>query len=103
MGMQNNNRELVIMVGATGALGETVARRLVASGLHVIAVGRREEELKKLVASSEHMSYCIADIGDDSAIEIIKSLISGCSEDENFEALILTVAQFIKNKNNIYG
>ncbi|TXI11582.1 MAG: SDR family oxidoreductase [Polynucleobacter sp.] len=75
MGMQNNNRELVIMVGATGALGETVARRLVASGLHVIAVGRREEELKKLVASSEHMSYCIADIGDDSAIEIIKSVL----------------------------
>lgn len=75
MGTQNNDRELVIMVGATGALGETVARRLVTSGLHVIAVGRREEELKKLVASSEHMSYCIADIGDDSAIETIKSVL----------------------------
>ena len=76
MGTQNNDRELVIMVGATGALGETVARRLVDSGLHVIAVGRREEELKKLVASSEHMSYCIADIGDDSSIETIKSVLN---------------------------
>ena len=32
--------------------------------------------LKKLVNSSEHMSYCIADIGDDSAIEKIKAVVS---------------------------
>jgi NADP-dependent 3-hydroxy acid dehydrogenase YdfG len=75
MTTSNQERELVVMVGATGALGETVARRLVESGLHLLAVGRSEEALKKLINSSEHMSYCIADIGDDSAIEKIKAVV----------------------------
>jgi short-subunit dehydrogenase len=75
MTTSNQERELVVMVGATGALGETVARRLVESGLHLLAVGRTEDDLKKLANSSEHMSYCIADIGDDSAIEKIKAVV----------------------------
>lgn len=75
MTTSNQERELVVMVGATGALGETVARRLVESGLHLLAVGRSEEALKKLINSSEHMSYCIADIGDDSAIDKIKAVV----------------------------
>ena len=47
MTTSNQERELVVMVGATGALGETVARRLVESGLHLLAVGRSEDDLKK--------------------------------------------------------
>ncbi|QWD79940.1 SDR family oxidoreductase [Polynucleobacter sp. MWH-Spelu-300-X4] len=75
MTAQNKKRELAVMVGATGALGTTVAHRLVDAGLHLLAIGRREDELKALAATSEHISYVIADIGDDSAIEIIKAKI----------------------------
>jgi len=75
MTAQNKKRELAVMVGATGALGTTVAHRLVDAGLHLLAIGRREDELKTLAATSEHISYVIADIGDDSAIEIIKAKI----------------------------
>ena len=74
---QVKKRELAVMVGATGALGTTVAHRLVDAGLHLLAIGRREDELKALAATSEHISYVIADIGDDSAIEIIKAKIDG--------------------------
>jgi 3-oxoacyl-[acyl-carrier protein] reductase len=63
------------MVGATGALGETIARRLVASGLDLLAVGRREAELKALAATSAHINYCVADIGDDAAIDTIKAAV----------------------------
>ena len=77
MTAQNKKRELAVMVGATGALGTTVAHRLVDAGLHLLAIGRREDELKALAATSEHISYVIADIGDDSAIEIIKAKIDG--------------------------
>jgi NAD(P)-dependent dehydrogenase (short-subunit alcohol dehydrogenase family) len=75
MTAQNQQRELAVMVGATGALGTTVAHRLVSAGLHLLAIGRREDELKALAATSEHISYVIADIGDDTAIDIIKSKI----------------------------
>jgi short-subunit dehydrogenase len=75
MTAQKKQRELAVMVGATGALGTTVAHRLVDAGLHLLAIGRREDELKALAATSEHISYVIADIGDDSAIETIKAKI----------------------------
>jgi NAD(P)-dependent dehydrogenase (short-subunit alcohol dehydrogenase family) len=76
MTAQNQQRELAVMVGATGALGTTVAHRLVDAGLHLLAIGRREDELKALAATSEHISYVIADIGDDSSIDVIKSKIN---------------------------
>ena len=76
MTAQNKQRELAVMVGATGALGTAVAHRLVDAGLHLLAIGRREDELKALAATSEHISYVIADIGDDSSIDVIKSKIN---------------------------
>jgi 3-oxoacyl-[acyl-carrier protein] reductase len=76
MTAQNKQRELAVMVGATGALGTTVAHRLVDAGLHLLAIGRREDELKALASTSEHISYVIADIGDDSSIDVIKSKIN---------------------------
>jgi NAD(P)-dependent dehydrogenase (short-subunit alcohol dehydrogenase family) len=66
-----NNRELAVMVGATGAIGQFVARRLVAQGLDLLAVGRSEKALKSLCESSPHIRYCVADIGEDGAIEVI--------------------------------
>lgn len=67
----NNPRELAVMVGATGALGKCVARRLVTSGLDLLAVGRSEKELKSLSESSPHIRYCVADISEDSSIATI--------------------------------
>ena len=76
MTAQNQQRELAVMVGATGALGTTVAHRLIDAGLHLLAIGRREDELKALAATSEHISYVVADIGDDACIEIIKAKVN---------------------------
>lgn len=71
----DKKRELAVLVGATGGLGGAVARRLVDAGLQLLAVGRSEKELRALAESSEHIRYCVADIGDDSAIEKISSMV----------------------------
>jgi short-subunit dehydrogenase len=75
MTAQKSPRELAVMVGATGALGEAVARRLLEEGLELLAVGRREAELQALAASHPNVRICVADIGDDSAIEAIRSIL----------------------------
>jgi short-subunit dehydrogenase len=71
MAESNKSRELAVMVGATGSLGKVIARRLVASGLDLLAVGRSEAALESLAGGSAHIRYCVADISEDSAIERI--------------------------------
>lgn len=71
-----NNRELAIVVGATGAFGQVIVNRLLQQNLAVIAVGRSAELLAKLTEQSEHLHGCVADIADDSAIDAIQSAIA---------------------------
>jgi NAD(P)-dependent dehydrogenase (short-subunit alcohol dehydrogenase family) len=62
-----------VIVGATGAVGSAVTRRLVDRGWRVVAVARSEEALSEL----EGVEACPADIADNSSIEAIASALDG--------------------------
>ncbi len=69
--------KLAVVVGATGALGAAVVRRCLDKGLRVVAVARTEAELAKLAAANDRIVPCVADIGDDAAIEAIRAKLDG--------------------------
>lgn len=62
-----------VIVGATGAVGSAVTRRLVDRRWRVVAVARSEEALAEL----EGVEPCRADIADNSSIEAIASALDG--------------------------
>ena len=69
--------ELAVVVGATGAFGTAIVDRLLGCGLRVVAVARSEEALRMLADGRPGLIPCRADIGDDSAIEAIRSVLDG--------------------------
>lgn len=64
-----------ILVGATGAFGTAITRRLLDAGLGVIAVARSADSLQALTAQNPGLRACAADIGNDSAIAAIAAAI----------------------------
>ena len=66
-----------VVVGATGAVGTAIVRRLTGRGLPVLAVARGKERLEDLAAGSELITPCAADIGDNAAVEAISSQLTG--------------------------
>lgn len=72
-----SSKEIAVVVGATGAMGAVICRRLVASGLEVLAVARRADTLASLVASTPGVVACAADISNDSAIDAIRGALDG--------------------------
>lgn len=71
------SKETAVVVGATGAMGQLICRRLAGAGLNVLAVARSAEQLAGLVASADGITACAADIGSDDAIEQIGSQVDG--------------------------
>ena len=65
--------EAAVVVGATGAVGRAVVRRLCARGLPVVAVARSAAALDVLVEECPRAVGVVADIGDDSAIEAVRA------------------------------
>lgn len=65
--------ETAVVVGATGAVGSAVTRRLVGRGWRVIAVARSAEGLGELAG----VEPCVADIADNSAVEAIAGHLDG--------------------------
>ncbi len=63
--------DIAVIVGASGAFGQVIARRLAARGLAVLAVGRREDELRALTNGLPGARFCLADLADDGAIAAI--------------------------------
>lgn len=66
-----------VIVGATGTVGSAVAARCTARGMQVVAVARGKEALDELAATSELITPCPADIGDNSAIDEIRNRLDG--------------------------
>jgi uncharacterized protein YbjT (DUF2867 family) len=66
---------LAVVVGATGTIGGAIVRSLVARWIPVLAVARGEAGLDRLRAESGLVSACVADIGDNAAIERIGASI----------------------------
>lgn len=69
--------ECAVVVGASGAMGQVIARRLASAGLRVVAVARSAEPLNELRRASESIEVCIADIADDAASAAIRTAVAG--------------------------
>lgn len=68
-------KDIAIVVGSTGAMGQHITRRLADAGLQVIAVARTADSLNELAQQVPGIRACAANIGDDSAIEAIRAQI----------------------------
>src|SRR4029077_14855315 len=66
-----------VVVGATGAIGQAVIRRLTRRGLPVVAVARGKDSLDELAAADELVTPCAADIGRTDAIAAISAALTG--------------------------
>jgi NAD(P)-dependent dehydrogenase (short-subunit alcohol dehydrogenase family) len=69
--------EQAVVVGATGAIGQAVIRRLTRRGLPVLAVARGKAGLDELAADCDLVTPCPADIGSNDAIQAIGSALTG--------------------------
>lgn len=65
---------LCVVVGATGALGEAVVRRL-APAYSVLAVARSSDALARLQEDVPGIAVCAADAGDDSFVETVRAAV----------------------------
>jgi NAD(P)-dependent dehydrogenase (short-subunit alcohol dehydrogenase family) len=72
-----SQRDMVVIVGSTGAMGEVITRRLASAGMQVLAVARTEQVLQGLVEAVPGVRPCVADIGDDRAINAIRAHLDG--------------------------
>ena len=75
--MGNTDKEVAIVVGATGTFGKAIVSRLTKEGLVVIAVARTAVGLERLVSQNTDVIPCVADISNDSSIANIKAAING--------------------------
>jgi NAD(P)-dependent dehydrogenase (short-subunit alcohol dehydrogenase family) len=69
--------EQAVVVGATGAIGSAVVRRLTWRGLGVVAVARNAARLAEIAAGGGQVTCCPADIGSNDSIEAIASCLTG--------------------------
>jgi NAD(P)-dependent dehydrogenase (short-subunit alcohol dehydrogenase family) len=66
-------KDIAIVVGSTGAMGQVITQRLVDAGLQVVAVARTVESLQALAAKVPGIRACAADIANDSAMDAIRA------------------------------
>ena len=71
------NQEWVVIVGATGAFGQVMVERLIGQGLGVVAVARSAAALDDLAATYPGLVPCVADMGSDTSIDIIRAALPG--------------------------
>lgn len=73
--MSNIQDKVVLITGASSGLGEATARHLAERGAKLMLTARREDELKKLVASIEDgggtATYQVTDVTDRSQVEAL--------------------------------
>ncbi|MGQ3057470.1 MAG: SDR family oxidoreductase [Nevskia sp.] len=72
-----NQQDIAIVVGATGAMGQVIARRLAGRRLKVIAVARSQDAVAALAADTPNLVACVADIASDTSIAAIAAAIDG--------------------------
>lgn len=72
-----SEKEIAVVVGATGAMGQVIVRRLSDAGLKVVAVARTADAVRDLVASTPGVVACAADISNDASIEAIRACLDG--------------------------
>jgi NAD(P)-dependent dehydrogenase (short-subunit alcohol dehydrogenase family) len=67
---------IAVVVGATGAIGSAVTRRLTGRGVPVLAVARSADALDALAEQHELVTPCVADIGSASATPAIAAAVT---------------------------
>ena len=75
MTSDTDRKEIAVVVGATGAFGNTMVDRLVDAGLKVIAVARSADSLAELQARQPSIGLCVADISGDASIASIREVL----------------------------
>jgi NAD(P)-dependent dehydrogenase (short-subunit alcohol dehydrogenase family) len=70
-------RELALVVGGGGAIGSAIVGRLLDSGLEVVAIGRSADALARLAVRFPKVRSCVADMGDDAAIDAVQAAADG--------------------------
>ena len=82
-------RELVVVVGATGAFGRVIVRRLVGEGYGIVAVARDAERLDALVdEDGDAIRPCPADIGTDDAVPALTKAIAAAGDEPTVRAIV---------------
>lgn len=71
MSLSSRRPELAVVVGATGAMGAVICRRLAERGLRVVAVARTAASLAHLAQGRDDIVACEADIAHDDAMAAI--------------------------------
>lgn len=72
-----SGEETAVVVGATGAIGQVIVRRLAASGLKVVAVARSAGSVDSLVAKVPGVVSCACDIAGDDCVDVIRAAVDG--------------------------
>lgn len=67
--------EACVVIGATGAIGQVITKRLAARGFAVVAVARDKRALDDLAAGNDRITVCPVDIGSDEAVTVISDAI----------------------------
>lgn len=75
--MTHAKKQQAVVVGATGAIGKVIVRRLVNEGWTVIAVARDPQALTALTEANEQVRACAVDIASDASIDAIQALVDG--------------------------
>lgn len=76
-GERDTGAAVCVVVGATGAIGSAVTHRLVQQGRTVLAVGRDCRALDDLAEQNALVQPCVADIADNSSIDVISTALGG--------------------------
>ncbi|GAA6142863.1 SDR family oxidoreductase [Hydrogenophaga sp. 5NK40-0174] len=71
----SGDKDIAIIVGSTGAMGQVITQRLADAGLQVVAIARSADSLSELVKQVPGIRACAADISNDSSIAAIQSVL----------------------------
>lgn len=66
-------RDIAVVVGSTGAMGQHITRRLQQTGLQVLAVARTPDSLKALAQQVPGIHTCVADVAQDAAVDTLRA------------------------------
>lgn len=67
---------MIVLAGATGAMGSQICESLARKGHQILAIARTESALSSLVKVSDNIIPCVADISKDVSIDVIKGMIT---------------------------